>query len=114
MQKRGHWREWLSKIMDKDIWSAAKFVTDPGEQTGPSKMPALLDLRGQVQVNPGAKAKLLASSFFPDRPNLRRRCSSLDRHVLETPEITVEMMEAAICKAKPYSAPGASGIPNAA
>ncbi|KAK0230570.1 hypothetical protein IW262DRAFT_1453489 [Armillaria fumosa] len=75
-------------------------------------MPVLLDLRGQVQVNPEAKAKLLASSFFPDRLNLQRQYSIPDRHVLDMPEITVKMMEAVISKAKPYSALGASGIPN--
>ncbi len=66
-QKRDHWKSWLSEMMDKDIWNVAKFTSEPGEQTGLTKMPVLFDIREQVQVNPGAKAKLLASSFFPNR-----------------------------------------------
>lgn len=68
-QKRDHWHGWLTEILDKDIWSAAKYATEPGKNAGPTKTPVMKDSGGQVQVNPGAKAKLLASSFFPERPN---------------------------------------------
>lgn len=69
-QKRNHWKSWLLEMMDKDIWSMAKFVLEPREQMGLTKMPTLFDLRRQVQVNSEAKVKLFASSFFSNHPNL--------------------------------------------
>ncbi len=112
-QKKEHWQGWLMEILDKDIWSAAKYATEPGENAGPTKTPALKDSRGQVQVKPGAKAKLLASSFFPERPNLvRRRKKPLNP--LPNPDIDLEWIVNMIKRAKLYSVPGPMGIPNIA
>ncbi len=88
-QKKEHWQGWLTEILDKDIWSAAKYAMEPGKNAGPTKTPALKDSGGQVQVNPRAKAKLLASSFFPECPNLERCCKA-PLNPLPNPDINLE------------------------
>ncbi len=98
-------------MLDRDIWKAAKYATDPGEQMGPTKIPALTNSGGQVQVNPGAKAELLALSFFPERPNLQQCCSMLNKERLPPPDITRKMVVDAIKNAKSYSVPGPSRNP---
>ncbi|SJL18921.1 uncharacterized protein ARMOST_22523 [Armillaria ostoyae] len=111
-QKKDHWQEWVTKILDRDIWSAAKYATEPGKSTGPTKTPVLKDSGGQVQVNPGAKAKLLASSFFPERLNLERRRNVQTTSFILDSKITLKHISSVIKRVKAYSAPGPSGILN--
>ncbi len=55
-QKRDHWHGWLTEILDKDIWSAAKYATEPGKNAGPTKTPVMKDLRGAGTSKPRSKS----------------------------------------------------------
>ena len=72
--KSNHWWEFLENAMDKDIWSANKYISVPISDGGKSCIPALKvklpdGFQSEVNTNKG-KAKALADSFFPNRPAL--------------------------------------------
>ncbi len=55
-QKKEHWQGWLTEILDKDIWLAAKYAKELGENAGPTKTPALKDSGGAGTSKPQSKS----------------------------------------------------------
>jgi hypothetical protein len=47
--KKNHWRDWLERAMDPDLWTAQKYITAPPGDCGKMRIPDLihLDDRGQ-------------------------------------------------------------------
>ena len=72
--KSNHWWEFLKNAMDKDVWSANKYVAEPISDGCKPRIPALkvnTPNRFQSEVNTNEeKAKALADLFFPKRPTL--------------------------------------------
>jgi hypothetical protein len=69
--KRQHWRDWLERALDLDIWTAHKYTSAPASDGGKSRIPVLKLMRdGQdhTATSNEEKARLLARTFFPPRP----------------------------------------------
>src|SRR5271155_3906065 len=113
-----HWKNWLEKIGEQDIWTANRFLASPPSDGGKSRIPALKTTNNdgeQIDVhNNGEKSKLLHKVFFYDPP---------DDHVIEPdhvyPEekftfddISNEQITRAIKKLQPFKTPGMNGISN--
>jgi len=117
-QRMNHWKNWLEKIGEQDIWTANRFLASPPSDGGKSRIPALKTTNNdgeQIDVhNNGEKSKLLHKVFFYDPP---------DDHVIEPdhvyPEekftfddISNEQITRAIKKLQPFKTPGMNGISN--
>ena len=115
--KRQHWRDWLERAVDPDIWTVHRVISAPASDGAKARIPALKHKIGDTEVtantNPD-KAKALAKSFFPAKPDdpgipndhaYPNECCKPDR-------ITKEQIISQFRKLKPYKAPGPDGIPN--
>jgi ribonuclease HI len=115
--KRQHWRDWLERAVDPDIWTVHKYTSAPASDGAKARIPALKHKEGQREVTASTnheKAQALAKSFFPTKPaeagipenfNYPKACCQPD-------QITKEQIAFQIRKLKPYKAPGPDGIPN--
>jgi hypothetical protein len=114
--KRQHWRDWLEKAEDPDIWTAHKYTSSPAGDGGRSRIPVLKLTRGNQETIASTndeKASLLARTFFPPSPPV-----DLPHH-FDYPEpiddyapIRKEQIRRQLARLKPYKAPGPDGIPN--
>ena len=115
--KRQHWRDWLEKAEDPDIWTISKLLAAPASDGGGSKIPALKfkieDTEHEAKTNE-EKGRALAKSFFPPKPHPEPppandtyppQCSKAN-------QITRDAILRQLRKLKPYKAPGPDGIPN--
>ena len=69
--KRQHWRDWLEKAEDPDIWSAHRLTSSAWGDGGKARIPALKYKVDEVETSASTnldKGRLLAKSFFPVRP----------------------------------------------
>ena len=69
--KRQHWRDWLEKADDPDIWTAHRYTSTPAGDGGKSRIPVLeLTKEGQesTATTNEEKSRMLASTFFPPSP----------------------------------------------
>ena len=70
--KREHWTEYLENAMEKDIWTANKYISEPAADGGKPRIPTLRvkndnGIVKEISANEG-KAEALAKSFFPRKP----------------------------------------------
>ena len=116
--KSNHWWEFLENAMDKDIWSANKYVSEPISDGGKPRIPALkikLPNGSQSEVNTNeGKAKALADSFFPERLALSSVPPNfLYPQPLDNPlPIDKDRIRRHIAALSPFKAPSPDGIPN--
>ena len=115
--KRQHWRDWLEKAEDPDIWTAHRLITSQGSDGGKARIPALIYKVGDSEKTASTnkeKGNILAKGFFPTKPpndnaladaKYPKACSRAGK-------ITPEQVSAQLKKLKPYKAPGPDGIPN--
>ena len=116
--KSNHWWEFLENAMDKDVWSANKYVSKPVSDGGRPRIPALkvkLPNGSQSEVNTNEeKARALAGSFFPKRPALSTVLPNF--HYPQPMDDPLPIDEERICRhiaaLSPFKAPGPDGIPN--
>jgi len=115
--KDHHWRDWLEKGEDPDIWSAHRLTTLPWGDGGKTRIPVLNLKVGEEVIRANTnqdKGRILAKGFFPTKPSAD---STLDSCTYP-PEcesvgtITAEQIHAQLKKLKPYKAPGPDGILN--
>ena len=69
--KRHHWRDWLEKASNPDIWTAHRYISALASDGSTMRIPALRgELNGEeVIVNTNEdKSQLLAKTFFPRKP----------------------------------------------
>jgi hypothetical protein len=69
--KRQHWRDWLEKAEDPDIWTAHRYTAAPVGDGGKSRIPVLkitCDGQDSTASTNEEKASLLARTFFPPHP----------------------------------------------
>ena len=118
--KKHHWRDWLEKADDPDIWTAHRYISAPASDGGATRIPTLSVSRNGVEVTATTnedKSLLLAKTFFPARP------LEVDTHIPEQSypnpvckmnDITRDQIRRHLAKLKPYKAPGPDAIPNIA
>ena len=116
--KSNHWWEFLENAMDKDVWSANKYVSEPVSDGGRPRIPALkvkLPNGSQSEVNTNEeKAKALAGLFFPKRPALSMVPPNFHYpQPMDDPlPIDEEWIHRHIVALSPFKAPGPDRIPN--
>ncbi len=115
--KRQHWRDWLERAVDPDIWTVHKVTSAPASDGAKARIPALKFKSSDEEVTATTnteKSKALARSFFPAKPAdpgipadyaYPNACS-------KPSQVTKEQIAHHISKLKPYKAPGPDSIPN--
>jgi hypothetical protein len=114
--KRQHWRDWLERAEDPDIWTAHRYTAAPAGDGGKSRIPVLKVIRdGQdiVASTNEEKANLLARTFFPPSPpNEPSTQFEYPEPACDFDPINKEQIKRQLKRLKPYKAPGPDGIPN--
>jgi hypothetical protein len=115
--KRHHWRDWLEKVEDLDIWTAHRLTMSNGSDGGKARIPALNYKVGDTEKTASTnqeKGCILAKGFFPTKlpvddslsdAKYPKACSCAGK-------ITPEQVSTQLKKLKPYKAPRPNGIPN--
>jgi len=68
--KHHHWRDWLEKALELDLWTASKYISAPASDGGKTRIPNLKQTEnGQVKVagTNSDKADMLTKVFFPSK-----------------------------------------------
>ena len=69
--KKQHWRDWLEKAEEPDIWTANRYVTAPDTDGGKARIPVLkvtVDGEETTARTNSEKSAALAKGFFPPKP----------------------------------------------
>jgi hypothetical protein len=111
-----HWRDWLEKAEDPDIWMVHKYTASPAGDGGKCRIPVLkMTHNGQenVATTNNKKANMLARTFFPPQPV----DDAPPQFVYPKPACTFdpiakEQIKRQLARLKPYKAPGLDSIPN--
>ena len=115
--KKHHWRDWLEKAEDPDIWTIHRLTTSQGGDSGKARIPALIYKEGDSERTASMnreKGNILAKSFFPTKPPVDNALSGAKypKACSRAGKITPEQVSAQLKKLKPYKAPGPDSIPN--
>ena len=115
--KRQHWRDWLKRAEDLDIWTIHKYTSQPSTDGAKARIPALKYKRDNIEVIASTnteKAQALAKSFFPTKPVEPQTPPDFmyPPACCKPDQVTLEQILFHIRKLKLYKAPGPDGIPN--
>jgi hypothetical protein len=115
--KLHHWRDWLEKAEDPDIWTIQKLLAAPATDGSSTKIPALKYKTGnteRIARSNDEKSQILAKSFFPPKPHPEPVAARLSYppQCEKAGQINRESLTRQLQKLKPYKAPGPDGIPN--
>ena len=114
--KRQHWRDWLEKADDPDIWTAHRYMSAPAGDRGKSRIPVLkLNKEGQESTTTTNEEKsvMLATTFFPPSPPADTPLHFVyPKPISELHHIPKEQIKRQLACLKLYKAPGPDGIPN--
>jgi len=115
--KRQHWRDWLERAEDPDIWTVHKYTSQPYTDGAKARIPALKYIQDNIEVTAATnteKAQALTKSFFPVKPTDPENETehAFPPTCCKPDQITKEQILLHIWKLKPYKAPGPNGIPN--
>lgn len=115
--KKNHWRDWLEKAMDPDLWTAHKYITAPPRDCGRTRIPDLVfsDEEGQKCASSNEeKGKVLAKTFFLDRPQAGKKDAPTVTPdlICKVDPITRDQIRRALARLRPFKAPGPDKIPN--
>ena len=116
--KQHHWRDWLEKAMDPDLWMAHKYISAPAGDGGKTRIPSLTvqDREGQSTYSSNEdKSKALAKTFFPEKPaqvNSNTVEEKTLRPACKFDPITKEQIGKHIACLKPFKAPRPDSILN--
>lgn len=116
--KKHHWRDWLEKAEDPDIWTAHRYISSAVSDGSKTRIPTLSTKIGGVDrtANTNAeKSKALAATFFPSKATGADRTIgniAIPDQVCIADPITRAQIKHHMAKLKPYKAPGPDGIPN--
>ena len=115
--KRDHWRDWLEKSTDPDLWTAHKYIAATPGDSGRTRIPDLTQrnegTHTVANTNEG-KGKMLAKAFFLCKPveEETTQIHSKVKPICKSDPISKEQIRRALARLKPYKAPGPDGIPN--
>ena len=113
-----HWRDWLEKATEPDLWTASKYITAQPSNGGKTKIPALKQAAGNTEVIASTnhdKSDLLARGFFPSRPegDVRQyKAQEYPEPICGTHKITKDQIRRQLKRLRPFKAPGPDSIPN--
>ena len=124
--KKHHWRDWLERAVDPDIWTAHRYVSAAAMNGSNTRIPTLRAKVGESKstaMTNEEKSKLLVKTFFPPKPSIngvtvrredevRGEEETVSEPVCEMRKITRNQISRHLAKLKPYKAPGPDGIPN--
>ena len=115
--KMNHWRDWLEKAEEPDIWTVQKLIAAPATDGGSTKIPPLkykVEDTERVAKTNEEKSKILAKSFFPPKPPPEPSATraTYPQQCEKAGQINRESITRQLRKLKPYKAPGPDGIPN--
>ena len=115
--KRLHWREWLEKAEDPDLWAAHRMTAAPPTDGGKAKIPKLkhrVDGGEVIASTNKEKSVALAKCFFPIKPQETEANAGMKfpKACKGVGSITREQIGEQLRKTKPFKAPGPDGIPN--
>ena len=116
--KKHHWRDWLERATDLDLWTANKYISAPASDGGSTRIPALRYQEGRdekiASANKG-KSEILAKAFFPREPSVsanEEEHQAYPELACETHKITREQIRRQLKCLKPFKAPGPDKILN--
>jgi hypothetical protein len=115
--KKNHWRDWLERAMDPDLWTAQRYITVP---PGDCRRTRILDLiysgkGGQQHASSNRdKSRVLARTFFPDKPPATEATALVKppSPICKADPISRAQMRRALARLKPFKAPSPDRIPN--
>jgi len=115
--KNQHWRDWLERAEEPDIWTANRCISATASDGGKARIPLLKYKVGEedrVARTNEEKGVTLTKGFFPPKPT---KLDLVDKEEYPTQcqgniKITVEQIQGQMRKLKPFKAPGPDGIPN--
>ncbi|KAF5381383.1 hypothetical protein D9615_008435 [Tricholomella constricta] len=116
--KSEHWRDFLETAMERELWIANRYITDPTGDGGKTRIPTLKyigdDNRTKEAVTNEEKGRLFTRTLFPDPPEAS---SVPTNYAYPEPlptsgQITEEQIRRSVAKLSPYKACGNDGIPN--
>jgi exonuclease III len=116
--KKHHWRDWLEKADDPDIWTAHRYITAPASDGSTTRIPTLKESCNGESITASTnedKSQMLARAFFPKKPSETSQDTNEHPYpdpVCKTDCITREQIRRQLRKLKPYKAPGPDKIPN--
>lgn len=114
--KQQHWRDWLERAVDPDIWVVNKLINSQVSDGGKSKIPTLTHTVNNVETKATSneeKSNALAKCFFPIKPPIPEDENLLaPKPCCKAAIITEEHIKRQLRRIKPYKAPGPDGIPN--
>ena len=109
--------QWLLNALERDVWTANKYATDPPTDGSRTRMPVLkfTDQLGTPHhtTNNAKKSEALAKSFFPpppSHPSIPQMCYPCPSDSFKF--FTREQIGKAVNKLEAYKAPGPNGVPN--
>jgi ribonuclease HI len=116
--KRQHWRDWLERAEDPDIWTAHRYVSATTANGTSTRIPTLRKQSGEserIASTNEEKSKMLGETFFPT-PSVTEAEVEQEtpegEPVCDMDEITKDQILKHLARLKPYKAPGPDGIPN--
>jgi len=116
--KKHHWRDWLEKAEDPDIWIAHRYISAPAMDRSATRIPVLKAARNGKEVTASTnkdKSQILAHTFFPAQPPsgaLPDPEQIYPEPVCTLNNITRNQIRRHLGRLKPYKAPGPDTIPN--
>ena len=115
--KKQHWRDWLERAEEPDIWTVQRMTSAPATDGGKARIPILKRKTGEQETAASTnkeKSAMLAQGFFPPKPQDDRiqQGYKYPRQQQVRSKITREQIRSQLRRIKPYKAPGPDGIPN--
>ena len=116
--KRHHWRDWVEKATEPDLWTANRYITAAVSDGGKTRIPALrhTNRNGEATASTNQeKSELLAKGFFPSKPvanPTQHEEQDYPEPISETHKILRDQIRRQLKRLKPYKAPGPDSIPN--
>ena len=116
--KCNHWRDWLEKSLDPDLWTAHGYVTAPIGDGRKSRIPDLevTTTNGSSKAsNNEEKGQMLTRAFFPQKQDAHRQTSQSrpeEEPICKADATMKDQIKRALTRLKPYKALGPDGILN--
>jgi ribonuclease HI len=115
--KKNHWRDWLERATDPDLWTANRYITAPPSDCGKTRIPELTYTSNEGQCRARSneeKGRVLAKTFFPEKPSTINVDGPTETPtpICTADPISREQVKRALARLKLYKAPGPDGIPN--
>jgi len=69
--KKQHWRNWLKRVEDPDIWTVCKLISSAASDSGKARIPTLKVKTGDQKTSAytnNEKNTVLTKGFFPPKP----------------------------------------------